>query len=164
MPDFIQYEVPAQHATILCLDTHKPGVANGEFCRNRSDWLRRALNRAGDKPAHIFMHHPPMDLGLPAQDTIKMGNGEAFLDLLSEFPNIAHLYMGHAHRLISGTIRGIPFSTMNSVTFQAPAPKPEWNWDSFQTPQEPPLIGVLQIEGADVNLQYEQFCPFETGA
>lgn len=163
MPDFIQYEVPTKDATILCLDTHKPGVANGELCRTRRDWLRAALNRAGDKPVHIFMHHPPMDLGLPPQDAIKLDEGDTFLDLISEFPNVAHLYMGHVHRLVSGILRGIAFSTMNSVTFQAPAPKPEWTWDSLETPPEAPMIGVLNIEGADVTLQYEQFCTFETG-
>lgn len=164
MPDFVQFEVPADHATILCLDTHKSGVSSGELCQTRRDWLRDALNRAGGKPVHIFMHHPPMDLGLPSQDAIKLDEGEAFLDLITEFPNVAHLYMGHVHRLVSGTIRGIPFSTMKSVTFQAPAPKPAWTWDSFKTPPEAPLIGVLNIQGGNVTLQYEQFCTFETGA
>jgi Icc protein len=163
MPDFIQYEVETKHATVLCLDTHKPGFANGELCSTRRSWLRSALDRAGDKPVHIFMHHPPMDLGLPQQDTSKLEAGETFLDLISEFANVAHLYMGHVHRLVSGTIRGIPFSTMNSVSFQARAPKPEWTWDSFKTPPEPPLIGVLNITERDVILQYEQFCEFETG-
>ena len=104
-----------------------------------------------------------MDLGLPPQDAIELDGGETFPDILSELPNVTYLYVGYVPRLVSGTIRSIPFSTMNFVTFQAPAPKPEWNWDRFKTPPEAPLIGVLNIDGADVTLQYEQFCAFETG-
>ncbi len=53
---------------------------------------------------------------------------------------------------------------MRSVLYQAPAPRPEWDWESFHPSEEAPNIGVMTISNADVNLQYEQFCRFEDEA
>ncbi|MGI9369059.1 MAG: phosphodiesterase, partial [Ruegeria sp.] len=67
------------------------------------------------------------------------------------------------HRPISGTVTGIPFSTMRSVLYQAPPPRPEWNWDTFRPSQEAPNLGVVTIADTGVNLQFDQFCGFEVG-
>ncbi|WP_235008407.1 phosphodiesterase [Candidatus Halocynthiibacter alkanivorans] len=163
MAEFIQYTITTAEGLLICLDTQKTGADGGEFCAARMRWLARELDRAGDTPVFLFMHHPPMRLGLPMQDSANMENGAAFLDLLQGYPNIRHLFIGHVHRPVSGTVRGIAFATMRSVLYQAPPPRPAWDWDSFHPAQEAPEFGVLCVENADVTLQYVQFCPFETG-
>lgn len=164
MSDFIQYGIRTSEGFIACLDTHRIGSDAGEFCTKRANWLKRTLTENGDLPVFLFMHHPPMALGLPMQDSENMTDGESFLDLISEFLSVQYLFIGHVHRPISGTTRGIPFSTMRSVLYQAPAPRPAWDWNSFKPGQEAPNIGVISITGGDVNLQYEQFCAFEVGS
>jgi len=99
------------------------------------------------------MHHPPMPLGLPMQDTENMKDGDAFLNLISAYESVKYLFIGHVHRPITGTIRGLPFSTMRSILYQAPAPWPEWNWDTFMPSEEAPNIGILTIAGASVYTQ-----------
>ncbi len=163
MADFIQYSVETPNGLILCLDTQKPGSDAGTFCSTRLTWLRSALENARDTPVYIFMHHPPMLLCLPMQDTENMENGEAFLGLLAEYDCVKHLFIGHVHRPITGTVKGIPFATMRSVLYQAPAPLPEWDWDSFAPAKEPPNLGILNIGNAFVNLQFVQFCKYEHG-
>lgn len=163
MENFVQYTVSTDEGVIICLDTQKIGSDVGEFCEERRNWLLSILKEAGDTPVYIFMHHPPMPLGLPIQDTENMENGESFLELLGMFENIQYLFIGHVHRPITGTVKGIPFATMRSILYQAPAPQPKWDWDSFKPSEEAPNLGVLTVDDSDVNLQYLQFCKYEIG-
>ncbi len=163
MDDFIQFTVPTANGIIVCLDTQKDGSDAGEFCEMRVAWLKQTLDNAADQPVYIFMHHPPMAVGLPMQDTEGLLDGDAFLDVVADYDCVKYLFIGHVHRPISGTVRGLPFSTMRSILYQAPAPRPEWNWDTFKPSQEAPNLGVITISDGNVVLQYEQFCRFEDG-
>jgi len=163
MAEYVQYSVSTTEGELICLDTLKAGSDEGEFCKQRLQWLSNRLDALGDTPAYIFMHHPPMKLGLPTQDTENLLDSAALLDLLEAHSNVKHLFIGHVHRAITGTTRGIPFATMPAVIFQAPAPLPSWDWNSFKPSEEAPAIGALAIDGANVNLQYLQFCKYEDG-
>ncbi|MCP5081424.1 MAG: phosphodiesterase [Alphaproteobacteria bacterium] len=163
MAKFVQYTVQTPEGLIICLDTQKTGSDAGEFCVERREWLQNVLSGAPDTPIYIFMHHPPMRLGLPMQDTENLEDGNAFLDLVSAHANVRYLFIGHVHRPITGTVRGIPFATMRSVLYQAPAPVPAWDWDSFKPGEEAPNLGVLTIDELGVNLQYVQFCEYSEG-
>jgi len=160
MDNFIQYSISTDAGLIVCLDTQKTGSDGGEYCDERREWLRNTLQSAEDRSVYIFMHHPPMALGLPMQDTENMENGAAFLDLLSEYDNVKYIFIGHVHRPITGTVRGMPFSTMRSTLYQAPPPKPDWDWDSFKPSEEAPNLGVISIADTSVNLQYVQFAKY----
>ena len=163
MPDFVQYRVDVPWGRLLCLDTLLPGQDAGAFCNARADWLQAQIADAGDRPLYLFLHHPPMPLGLPMQDTDRMQDGDAFLDLIAGQPAVRHLFIGHVHRPITGTVRGIPYATMRSVLYQAPAPRPAWDWDSFAPAAEAPDLGVLTLTDGDVTLQYTQICPASVG-
>ncbi len=163
MADFVQYSVETRTGIFLFLDTQKVGSDAGELCQARRQWLKDALQNAGRAPVYIFMHHPPMRLGLPMQDTENLQNGAEFLDVITAFSCVKHLFIGHVHRSISGTVRGVPFATMRSILYQAPAPQPAWDWESFAPSSEAPNLGVLRIEESDVILQYVQFCDYAHG-
>lgn len=160
MPDFIQYSVDTPAVLFLCLDTHMIGSHAGQFCVARQAWLKEQLE-ASDKPTYIFMHHPPMALHLPPQDSIKLAESDAFLDIVRD--RVQHLFAGHVHRPTCGTIKGIPFATLGALSFQAPAPQPTWDWDSFVPAQEAPHYGVLHINDGSVTLQQTQFCKYDHG-
>ena len=153
---FVQYQVTLPGLRLLCLDTHIPGEGDGELCAARLGWLRERLAEDAT-PAIVFMHHPPLDLGLPAQDETKLRNGAAFLDVI-EGSAVVQLCMGHVHRPVCGVIRGVPFAVMKSVLLQAPAPRPAWGFDNFRTAPEPPALGVIEVSGRDVTVQFVEFC------
>lgn len=160
---FIQYAVETPDALVVCLDTHKPGSDAGEFCAQRLSWLEGVLRDADDLPILLFMHHHPMPLGLPMQDTENLLNGSDLLDLITASGRTVQMCIGHIHRPITGTVRGIPFATMRSVLYQAPAPQPDWDWESFAPAAEAPNMGVITVENGDVTIHYHQFCGYETG-
>ncbi len=163
MPDFVQYVVNSPDKTFICLDTHKAGSAAGRFCEARQNWLETTLGQSPQKPTYIFMHHPPLALGLPPQDEIMLEDHQAFLDIIGRHPQVKHLFMGHVHRPTAGVVNGVPFATIGAVSFQAPAPRPEWDWKTFKPPHEAPQLGVLLIEHGNVVLQYTQFCDYQVG-
>ena len=162
MEGFVQYAVPFADGVALCLDTQKTGSDAGAFCAHRLAWLRDALAKAAT-PVYLFLHHPPVSLGLPMQDQDRMEDPDPFLDLIAQSDVVRHLFIGHVHRPITGTLRSIPFATMRSVLYQAPPPLPAWDWNSFAPASEAPQIGILTFDAAGVQLQYDQFCAYEHG-
>jgi 3',5'-cyclic AMP phosphodiesterase CpdA len=150
MEGFVQYRVPCGDVDVICLDTLIPGESGGELCPQRMAWLEKALAQDPDRPALVFMHHPPFSLGIGVMDQIRCANGDALLDLLAGSSKVLHLCCGHVHRPTSGTARSVPFTTLRAVSFQAPPPWPTWGWDSFAPPDETPQIGVVLTDGRDV--------------
>lgn len=157
MEPFVQYSVQKGSDLFICLDTLQEGHDYGAFCQTRLSWLDTQLANATDKSVYIFMHHPPMELGLPMQDQDRNFDGEKLLALLGQHTCVKHMFIGHVHRPMAGTITGIPFATMRSVLYQAPPPRPVWDWDSFAPADEAPNIGVITTNEGDVTLEYVNF-------
>ncbi len=111
-------DTPAGH--FVFLDTHEPGDSGGRYCARRCAWLRACLARLGDRPAYLFMHHPPFQVGIPFLDRINLRDAEPFAAALAGFDNVRHLFLGHMHRPVSGSWRGIPFSTLRGTSHQVP--------------------------------------------
>lgn len=150
MQDFVQYRARCGEVDVICLDTLVPGEHGGALCTRRMAWLKQALAEDADRHVLVFMHHPPFALGIPMMDQIRCADGDAILDLLADAGTVRHLCCGHVHRPTSGAIRGVPFSTLRAVSFQAPPPWPAWGWDSFVPAAETPQIGVILTNGRDV--------------
>ena len=124
---FVQRAIDCAAGRLLLLDSHdEPTKASGAYCATRAAWLKAELEAAGDRPVYLFLHHPPFEIGLPFMDRIRLLDPSALIPLLSERPNVKHLFLGHVHRPVSGSWRGIPFSaprsTVHQVSFDPPLP------------------------------------------
>lgn len=162
--DFVQYALKTDVGHILCLDTLKAGRDAGTYCAERYAWLDARLTDASAAPVYIFMHHPPAKLGLPMQDQDCLENGDDFLAFLKQRATVRHLFSGHVHRPVCGTLDDIPFTTMRSCLYQAPPPLPVWDWDTFRPAAEAPNYGVIELTGRDVRVHYHQFAHHDQGA
>lgn len=163
MSDFVQYAVQVGDDLILCLDTLTPGEDRGSFCEARMAWLRDQLITHSGARISVFMHHPPMPLGLPMQDADRLAEGEAVLQMLQGHAGIGHLFLGHVHRPVSGAMDGMPYAALRSVLYQAPAPWPAWDWDSFAPAKEAPALGVVSFETGGIRVHMAQFCDYADG-
>lgn len=90
------------------LDEDHPG--QGVLCPKRITWLRTELNRLAHKPVVIFMHHPPLSIGLDWFDQMLIANGAELMSEISMYKNVIHLAFGHVHVNTSGNWRGASFS------------------------------------------------------
>lgn len=104
--------------TCLFLDTATPGSHAGTYCERRCAWLARALAEApGD--VLIFLHHPPLAVGVAPMDAIALHDADAFAAVLEPHrTRIRHLFFGHLHRPIAGNWRGWSFSGVRGLNHQ----------------------------------------------
>lgn len=119
---FAQRSITLQQHKIITLDTlngppYPTGHHGGQLCAARMDWLRAELEGADGRIPLVFAHHPPFDTGIVGMDAIKLADGDQLLDLLAQYPN-THLFCGHIHRTISGSLRGVPWTMFKSPCHQ----------------------------------------------
>ncbi|PZQ47119.1 MAG: phosphodiesterase [Rhodovulum sulfidophilum] len=110
---------------ILGLDTLAlEGEAGGMLDAFRLGWLARQLEGAGDAPALIFMHHPPVATGIAAMDIWSLADPEAFAGVVAEFPNILRICCGHVHRVVETRFAGTACGICPSVAWAVPLFEP----------------------------------------
>jgi Icc protein len=142
---FVQRVIETPHGPFLCLDTNEPNVSWGVLCERRLDWLETRLAARPREPATLFLHHPPFPVGIRAMDRIALRETGRFERILAAHRGgIRHLFFGHLHRPVSGSWRGIPFSTLRATNHQV--------WLDLETDgrvpgsHEPPQYAVVLID------------------
>jgi 3',5'-cyclic AMP phosphodiesterase CpdA len=154
---FINYAFTRNGIRIVMLDTLSDGEDSGVLCPMRLAWLKTELHHSRNLPCLVFMHHPPVAMGLPFMDSINLQNADAFGDVLQIHPAIRHIFFGHLHRPCHGIWRGIPFTGgASSFTGQPLAMQP-----GAGLPDKPwlePGYGIALINEKDASVRYH----FET--
>ena len=142
---FIQYTFDMGEGVLaICLDTNEPGKPWGTFCETRAAWLKDALDRAGDLPVIVFMHHPPFKVRLKRMDDISLLEPKHFVAAVAGRRNIRHLFFGHLHRPVAGSWRGIPISTLRATSHQVAL---DFVIEGrIPGSHEPPAYGVVLLE------------------
>lgn len=116
---FVQYAFDAGGLRHIVLDTNEPGVSWGVFCETRAAWLADELARSAPHPVHLYIHHPPCAVGIPAMDRISLRDARFLREaVLAHRDRIRHLFFGHLHRPIAGSWSGIPLSTVRGTNHQ----------------------------------------------
>jgi len=111
------------HDHFIFLDTHEEGTHSGNLCDKRLAWLEAKLDKASldNKPAYLFMHHHPVDVGVLDSDNIGFIDQPSIQAVLKEYRNtIRHIFFGHCHYILSGSVFGIPFSAPRSTNHNSP--------------------------------------------
>lgn len=116
---YVQFSFKTDQAHFICLDTNEPGVSWGTFCAQRAAWLARELDGGGALPVYLFLHHPPMAVGIAAMDRISLRDPQALRDALAPHrARLRHLFFGHLHRPLGGSWLGTPVSTLRATSHQ----------------------------------------------
>ena len=156
--EYIQYSVIKDGYRLLFLDSLQENSAEGILCDKRLSWLESQLSLHQELATFVFCHHPPGKLFLPMQDQEQNDYGDKLLDALCAAPNVKHLFFGHVHRPVSGSFRGLNFTSLQSIACQAPLPYPAWEWDSFTPAEEAPAIGIVHLSTDSVVVHFHAFC------
>lgn len=148
---FVQSAADLGGWRVLLLDTHEPGHVEGRLCDARLGWLDAAL--AGARNALIFLHHPPLEIGIPSLDSSRLADAGRLLAVLRRHGNVRHLFAGHVHRLASGQCDGIPFATVRSTNHQSALAFTGPHRVSF----EPPAYAVILAGEGGVTVHAQEF-------
>ncbi len=114
---FLHYVVEAPLGLrIIGLDTLEDGRHGGAFCEARARWLADRLAEAPATPTLIFMHHPPVVVGIDWMDPAPHEPWIARLAAVLEGQSqVLAIHCGHLHRQIVTRFAGIPLGVTPSV-------------------------------------------------
>jgi 3',5'-cyclic AMP phosphodiesterase CpdA len=150
---FVQSVVDRSEGRLVLLDTLDSGHVEGRLCEARLRWLGERLEEARDRPVFLFMHHPPFRIHIPELDRVMLTDANALHDVLLRYGNVRHIFAGHVHRLIAGSWRGIPVSTLRSTNHQTAL---DFS-DSWSLGHEPPAYAVILIDADGVVVHFHDF-------
>jgi 3',5'-cyclic AMP phosphodiesterase CpdA len=114
---FFQYAVNDWPVRLIMLDTLNESHRLGQFCQTRLDGLAALLEEQTEKPAIIFMHHPPFDV-VEAPHPFQFDSQESVEQLskvLQRHPQVQAIFCGHSHRYAEDKVGGIPSRTIPAV-------------------------------------------------
>lgn len=109
------YVVRYPELTLVVLDSSVPGRPEGRLGEEQLAWLDDVLAAAADRPAVLCLHHPPVAVGFPAMDAIRLTDGDALAAVVARRPHVARVLTGHLHRVATATFAGTTVSVAPST-------------------------------------------------
>ena len=113
--NFVNYVIDDFEIRLIALDSTVPGEAGGEFCDLRADWLDQRLSENTEKPTLIFMHHPPVKLGVIETDIDGFVGADELGKIVKKYDNIEGILCGHVHLPTFTRWQGTVVSTAPSI-------------------------------------------------
>ena len=92
---------------LLLLDSSVPGKPHGELDAPTLQWLEATLAASPDKPALVFLHHPPFKTGIWHMDRQNSFNAGELAAVVSRHPRVQRIATGHVHRAALTTFAGV---------------------------------------------------------
>ena len=92
---------------IVLLDSSVPGAAHGELEAETLAWLDAVLAASPDRPALLFLHHPPFVTGITHMDVQNLRNAAELAALVRKHPRARLIAAGHVHRATLTSFAGI---------------------------------------------------------
>ena len=153
----LQSAIRTPAGRLLLLDTHDPGRSSGWLCERRLAWLAERLGE-DDAPVYLFLHHPPLRVGIEYMDGIGLRNAEALWRCLEPHAGrVRMMAFGHLHRPVAGVWRGIPFtgcpSTVHQVALELGA-RPE---GTLNFNHESPCYAIFQLGEEEVVVHQQRY-------
>jgi 3',5'-cyclic-AMP phosphodiesterase len=93
---------------LILLDSSVPGKPHGTLDAATLQWLEQTLASSADRPALLFLHHPPFKAGIWHMDRQNLLNADRLAAILKRHPRACLIASGHVHRAVLTTFAGIP--------------------------------------------------------
>lgn len=97
------------------LDSVVPGEDKGQLGNAQLHWLDAELAAHPERPTLIFLHHPPIKIGVPAFDEIDCADGSRLQEIVARHVQVKGVLAGHVHRVavapFAHTVATIALST-----------------------------------------------------
>jgi 3',5'-cyclic-AMP phosphodiesterase len=93
---------------LLLLDSSVPGKPHGELEAPTLQWLDEALASSPDRPALLFLHHPPFVAGIRHMDRQNLHNANELAAIVQRHPRVQIVATGHVHRATLTMFAGRP--------------------------------------------------------
>ncbi len=123
--DFLPFALEDGPVRVIGLDTHDPeDGAGGRLCEAQLDWAAARLAEDAERPALVFMHHPPFRIGQRIADESNCSNGDRLSALIAGNSRVLAVACGHVHRAAQVTFAGTIGLVCPSVAWEMPLDPP----------------------------------------
>ncbi|MFV2213372.1 phosphodiesterase [Actinomadura sp. LOL_016] len=139
---------------VAMCDSTVPGEDHGSLSEGTLAWLDRVLGEHRAGPAIVCMHHPPVPLGIPYVDEIRLFGEEGLAGLLARHPQVVAVLTGHAHTPAATTFAGLPLVVAPGVvsTLRLPAEAAE-----VIDPAAPPGAALHVLDAGRLTTHFRTF-------
>jgi Icc protein len=93
---------------LVLLDSSVHGKPHGELDAPTLQWLEATLVSVTDRPALLFLHHPPFKAGIWHMDRQNLLNAGELASVVRRHPRVQLIATGHVHRATLTMFAGIP--------------------------------------------------------
>lgn len=93
---------------LLLLDSSVPGKPHGLLEASTLQWLEAELAGSEDRPALLFLHHPPFIAGIWHMDRQNLHNAEELAAIVRRHKRVRIVATGHIHRAALTMFAGVP--------------------------------------------------------
>lgn len=93
---------------LVLLDSSVGGKAHGLLEAKTLQWLDATLSSSVDRPALLFLHHPPLATGISHMDSQNLHNASELAPIIQRHPRARLVACGHVHRATLSMFAGIP--------------------------------------------------------
>ena len=93
---------------LLLLDSSVHGKPHGELGQSTLQWLDAQLAASTDRPALVFLHHPPFLAGIWHMDRQNLQNAGELADIVQRHTRVQLIACGHVHRATLTMFAGRP--------------------------------------------------------
>lgn len=94
----LSYVIDGLPLRLIGLDTSVPGKPHGLIDTDRHEWLDETLSQKPEQRSLLFMHHPPVAVGLEHMDVQGLHGADALAAVLQQHPQVEVILCGHLHR------------------------------------------------------------------
>jgi 3',5'-cyclic-AMP phosphodiesterase len=107
----LDQKIEVRGLDLLLLDSSVPGKPHGRLEASTLRWLEAMLASSPDRPALLFMHHPPFKSGVWHMDHQNLHNLDELAQIVRRYPRVRLIACGHVHRAMLTMFAGIPVTT-----------------------------------------------------
>jgi Icc protein len=93
---------------LVLLDSSVAGKPHGELDAATLQWLDATLASSPDRPALLFLHHPPFATGIWHMDRQNLLNAGELATVVKRHPRVQLIACGHVHRATLAMFAGVP--------------------------------------------------------